>query len=200
MLIAFLCHFINIKLQVSVPLGMLSEPIFSVDQNGGLQAAAAAVVAQHAFKAIDRFGLQFGQHGMVPNSTFEALAEQLQCLDRMTENELHSYGPMNKFLEEAVSDIIGLQVARSLLNEGMDGPTKLAGLDFDVRQLFYIGYGQLMCQNLSPTRVSYLNGTLTSAPSRMRLHRTLQQTPDFADAFGCRASSRMVPLEVCSVW
>lgn len=185
---------------MSVPLGMLDEPIFSSTQNTGLQAAAAAVVAQHALKAIDRFGLQFSSTGVVPNSTFEALAEQLSCLDRQTENELHAYGPMNKFLEEAVSDIIGLQVARQLLEEQMDGPSKLAGLDYDARQLFYIGYGQLMCQSLSPTRVSYLNGTMTSAPSRLRLHRTLQQTPDFADAFGCRASSRMVPLEVCSVW
>ncbi|OQR67950.1 endothelin-converting enzyme 1-like [Tropilaelaps mercedesae] len=185
--------------EVTVPLGMLSQPIFSATQNAGLKAATIVVVAQEMLKVIDRFGLQFSENGIVPNSTFDALAERLQCLERQTENELHAYGPMNKFLEEAVPDIAGLRVALQMLDQSAS-PSKLPGLDYNVRQLFYIGYGQLMCENMTETRASRTNGTLTSAPKRLRLHRTLQQTPDFADAFGCSASSRMVPLEVCDVW
>lgn len=178
---------------------MLSQPIFSATQNPGLQAAAIAVVAQETLRSIDRFGLQFSENGAVPNSTFGALADLLKCLDRTTENELHAYGILNKFLEEAVSDIAGLRIALQMLDESST-PSKLPGLEYNARQLFYIGYGQLVCANMTATRIVQLNQTLTRAPERLRLHRVLQQTPDFADAFGCSGSSRMVPSEVCPVW
>ncbi|XP_003745658.2 endothelin-converting enzyme 1 [Galendromus occidentalis] len=185
--------------QVTVPLGFLYDPIYSSTQNQALQLAAFVRVAQEAMKAIDGFGLQFRDFGTSPNTTFEALKEKLKCIEEETENELSSRGRMNKFVEEAISDIAGLRVALDALDEAGDIP-KLPGLDYEPKQMFYIAYGQLMCERMTDSRVAFLNGTLKSAPERLRLHRSLQQTPDFADAFSCSGKSNMVARNACEIW
>ncbi|HXC95786.1 MAG TPA: M13 family metallopeptidase [Edaphobacter sp.] len=67
-------------------------------------------------------------------------------------------------------------------------------------QRFYIGFAQNYCENSRPEYTR--NNVLTDphSPDHFRANGAIVNQPGFADAFGCKKGSPMVPANSCRVW
>jgi putative endopeptidase len=82
--------------------------------------------------------------------------------------------------------------------EGVDLATKKDG--YTATQRFYIGYAQNYCENSRPEQVRNQVLTDPHSPDHFRANGAIVNQPGFAEAFGCKKGSPMVPVNSCRVW
>jgi putative endopeptidase len=82
--------------------------------------------------------------------------------------------------------------------ERIDLATKKDG--FTAPQRFYISYAQNWCENARPESVRTQVLTDPHSPNHFRANGAIVNQPGFADAFGCKKGSPMVPVNSCRVW
>ena len=71
---------------------------------------------------------------------------------------------------------------------------------FTPEQRFFLGFAQVWCQNSTPESSRLLAKTDPHSPGQYRVNGTLQNSADFAKAFGCKAGQKMVSANACRVW
>ena len=86
---------------------------------------------------------------------------------------------------------------RAKLN-GIDPAAKVDG--FTGPQRFYIAYAQNWCENSRDEQVRQQVQTDPHAPDHFRANGVVVNQPGFADAFGCKKGTPMVPETPCRVW
>jgi predicted metalloendopeptidase len=67
-------------------------------------------------------------------------------------------------------------------------------------QRFYIAFAQNWCENSRPEQVRNQVLTDPHSPDHFRANGAIVNQPGFADAFGCKKGSPMVPDSSCRVW
>jgi putative endopeptidase len=82
--------------------------------------------------------------------------------------------------------------------EGVDLAAKKDG--YTATQQFYIGYAQNWCENSRPEQVRNQVLTDPHSPDHFRANGAIVNQPGFAEAFGCKKGSPMVPVKSCRVW
>ena len=78
------------------------------------------------------------------------------------------------------------------INEKVDG--------FTGPQRFFIGYTQNYCENTRPESIRNQVLTDPHSPDHFRVNGVLVNQPGFAEAFGCKKGTPMVPVKACRVW
>jgi endothelin-converting enzyme/putative endopeptidase len=104
-------------------------------------------------------------------------------------------------LGENVADNGGLRLAWMALTELMKTtqlPEKADGLT--PQQRFFVGWGQMWCENRSPEIARLHAKTNPHSPGRYRANGVVSNMPEFATAFSCKADAPMVRQPVCRVW
>ena len=81
---------------------------------------------------------------------------------------------------------------------GIDPATKRDG--FTEPQRFYIAYAQNWCENSRPESIRSQVLQDPHSPDHFRADGAIVNQPGFADAFGCKKGSAMVPVNSCRVW
>ncbi|OWF45826.1 Neprilysin [Mizuhopecten yessoensis] len=78
--------------------------------------------------------------------------------------------------------------------------SQLPGVSYNDNQLFFINFAQIWCASMR--RENAINRILTGvhSPGRFRVIGTLQNSPEFAEAFSCPKGSYMNPNKKCGVW
>jgi putative endopeptidase len=71
---------------------------------------------------------------------------------------------------------------------------------YTATQQFYIGYAQNYCENSRPEQVRNQVLTDPHSPDHFRANGAIVNQPGFAEAFGCKKGSPMVPVNSCRVW
>jgi putative endopeptidase len=82
--------------------------------------------------------------------------------------------------------------------EGVDLAAKKDG--YTATQRFYIGFAQNYCENSRPEQVRNQVLTDPHSPDHFRANGAIVNQPGFAEAFGCKKGSPMVPVNSCRVW
>jgi endothelin-converting enzyme/putative endopeptidase len=82
--------------------------------------------------------------------------------------------------------------------DGVDVSAKKDG--YTSPQRFYIGYAQNWCENARPEQIRNQVLTNEHSPDHFRANGAIVNQPGFADAFGCKKGSPMVPVNSCRVW
>ncbi len=67
-------------------------------------------------------------------------------------------------------------------------------------QQFYIAYAQNWCENSRPEAVRSQVLQDPHSPDHFRANGAIVNQPGFADAFGCKKGTPMVPVKSCRVW
>ena len=67
-------------------------------------------------------------------------------------------------------------------------------------QRFYIAFAQNWCENERPESVRAQVLQDPHSPGHFRADGAIVNQPGFADAFGCKKGSPMVPVDSCRVW
>ena len=75
---------------------------------------------------------------------------------------------------------------------------KIAG--YTPQQRFFLGYGQIWCENRTPEYSRMLVTVDPHSPAEYRVNGVLGNTPEFHQAFACKKDAPMVRENACRVW
>ncbi|XP_065344267.1 neprilysin-11-like [Cloeon dipterum] len=211
---------------VYFPAGILQAP-FAGNGLASLNYGAIGAVIGHEFThGFDNKGHKYDKNGEKNNwwskETKENFDERVQCMiDQYSKFHIPELGPDvkldgKKTANENIADNGGMREAliaydlfksRQVGNE-KKGTEKLHDLQPDLpglanythKQLFFLGFANMWCQNPSPAVLNILLKWDVHSPGRERVLGTLSNTKEFADAWNCPAGSKMNPEDKCVVW
>ena len=193
---------------INFPAGILQPPFYSnqIDDPvnfGGI----GAVIGHELTHGFDDEGRQFDAQGNLRDwwteADAKAFAERAQCVvdeysNFVATGDVKLNGKLT--LGENLADNGGVRVAlMALLNTlGDKQPGNIDG--FTPEQRFFLGYGQIWCQNVRPEAARMRAAVDPHSPGQYRVNGVVQNMPEFQKAWGCKAGQPMVPENACRVW
>jgi endothelin-converting enzyme/putative endopeptidase len=196
---------------INFPAGILQPPFYdhSMPQqvNDG---HIGAIVGHELTHGFDDEGALFDGHGNLKNwwtpEDKKQFDQRTACIANeyssfVAVDDLHVNGKLT--LGEDTADNGGIRLAYMALaayaqQHGLD-ITKKAG-EYTPEQQFFIGYAQNWCSNARPEFTRLLVNSDPHPPDRFRANGVVQNMPEFAHAFQCKAGQPMAPVHRCRVW
>jgi predicted metalloendopeptidase len=100
-------------------------------------------------------------------------------------------------LGENLGDNDGIRASYDALHPSETGP-RVDG--YTPAQRFFLAWGQIRCQSLTPEREHDLIVDNPHAPGHWRVDGVVVNMPEFASAFACAAGTPMAPASRCRLW
>ncbi|KAG0091768.1 hypothetical protein BGZ93_004632 [Podila epicladia] len=207
--------------QILFPAGMLQDPYYHVDNPDYVNMGIMGFIAAHEFThGFDSQGRNYDETGRLrnwwTNATEQVFNEKGQCfVDQYGNFTVDGPGgkPLNVngllTLNENIADNGGLKLSfstwqnrlKSDPNSGKYKNFKLPGLEmYTLEQLFFISYGRLWCQKETPDVSQLIILGDSHSPAKWRINGPVQNLPDFANVFKCKAGTPMNPAKRCDLW
>ncbi|XP_023379788.1 neprilysin [Pteropus vampyrus] len=199
--------------QIVFPAGILQPPFFSAQQSNSLNYGGIGMVIGHEIThGFDDSGRNFNKDGDLVDWWTQQSAnnfkEQSQCMVYQYGNfswDLAGGQHLNGIntLGENIADNGGIgQAYRAYQNYvKKNGEEKLLpGLDLNHKQLFFLNFAQVWCGTYRPEYAINSIKTDVHSPGNFRIIGTLQNSPEFSEAFHCLKNSYMNPETKCRIW
>jgi endothelin-converting enzyme/putative endopeptidase len=201
--------YIDVQLnQIALPAGFLQGSAFDLARTDASNYGAVGIgIAHDLTHAIDPGGAAFDTEGRPRNwwtdADRQAFAQRAQCVADQYEGYvvgpgLHQDG--RRVMNEAVGDLAGVRLAYRALQRSQalrPGPVKDG---FTAAQQFFLAWGQYRGVAESAELQRQMVASDPHAVARYRVMGPLATTPEFQQAFACRAGSPMVREPRCVVW
>jgi putative endopeptidase len=193
---------------INFPAGILQPPFFDEKLDDAVNfGAIGAVIGHELTHGFDDEGRQFDAQGNLKDwwtpKDADAFETRVQCIVDEYSNftavdDLKVNGKLT--LGENTADNGGMRIAyMALMNVlGNRLPPKIDGLS--AQQRFFLGWGQIWCENDRPELTRLLTQTNPHAPSETRVNGVVSNMPQFKEAFGCHEGQPMVRAKACRVW
>jgi putative endopeptidase len=194
---------------INFPAGILQPPFFVKDADAASNyGAVGAVIGHEMTHGFDDEGRQFDSKGNLRDwwtpTDSKAFDQRADCIvqeyNGFKVGDEHVNGKLT--LGENTADNGGVRIALMAYLASIKGQAganeKLEG--YTPEQRFYIGYGQVWCQNMRPeaARLQVLGDP--HSPGEFRVNGVVQNMPEFRKAWGCKAGQPMAPENSCHVW
>jgi len=193
---------------INFPAGILQPPFYSNQVDDAVNyGAIGAVIGHELTHGFDDQGRQFDADGNLQDwwtkEDAAAFEKRAQCfVDEYSKfiasGDVHENGKLE--LGENTADNGGLRLAFMALMSTLEGhePGKRDG--FTPEQRFFLGWGQIWCENIRPEAAR--NSALTNphALGEFRVNGVLSNMPEFEKAFSCKQGDPMVRVPQCRVW
>jgi endothelin-converting enzyme/putative endopeptidase len=193
---------------INFPAGILQPPFFYRSGDDAVNfGAAAAVVGHELTHGFDDQGRRFDGQGNLRDwwtaTDAKNFEDRAACIDKqysgyVTVDDVHINGKLT--LGENTADNGGLRLAWMALMERMKNEALGVVDGFTPEQRFFIGWGQMWCENRSNEIARLHAKTNPHSPGRFRANGVVSNMPEFAKAFSCPGSAPMVSQSVCRVW
>jgi putative endopeptidase len=195
---------------INFPAGILQPPFFDRDTDDAVNFGSIGVVIGHELThGFDDQGSKFDAQGNLTNWWTQADRDEFEkrtgCIadeysSFIAVDDVHLNGRLT--LGENTADNGGLRIALAAMRNAMAKDAKMAQTKdgFTPEQRFFLGFAQVWCQNSTPESSRLLAKTDSHSPGQYRVNGTLQNSADFAKAFGCKAGQKMVSANACHVW
>jgi endothelin-converting enzyme/putative endopeptidase len=193
-----------------LPAGFLQPPAFDQAANDAVNYGAIGIgVAHDIIHAIDTLGADFDAVGQPRNWWSEPDRRSFQKAAQCVIDQYDSYSiepgvhlDGKRVQGEAAGDAAGVRLAYRALQRSLQRQPIPTIDGFTPTQQFFISWGQYRggAETLEQQRLML---TTDSHPvARFRVIGPLSITPEFQQAFACRAGSAMVapPEQRCAVW
>ena len=195
---------------INFPAGILQPPFYDFKADDALNfGGMGAVIGHELTHGFDDQGALFDPQGNLKNwwtaEDEKAFKERTQCLvdeydTFVAVDDLHVRGKLT--LGENTADNGGLRIAymalmKSIADSGKQ-PGKIDG--FTPEQRFFLGWGQIWCQNQTEQIARLLAQNNPHSPGNYRVNGVVQNMPEFQKAWGCKAGQPMVRANACHVW
>jgi putative endopeptidase len=195
---------------INFPAGILQPPFYNSTADMAVNfGGIGAVIGHELTHGFDDQGRQFDADGNLRDWwTSEDAAEFKKRADCIA-NEYSNFSPVEGehingrlTLGENGADNAGIRLAYMALLGGLEnGTVDKNTLDgFTPQQRFFLGYAQIWCQNQRPESLRTSLRTNPHSPGEFRVIGVVENTPEFAKAFGCSAGQPMVAANGCRVW
>jgi endothelin-converting enzyme/putative endopeptidase len=193
---------------INFPAGILQPPFFDKAMDDGVNfGAIGAVIGHELTHGFDDQGRQFAANGNLSDWWTEADATEFKKRVACFVDQYDSYTAVDDVklngkltLGENVADNGGVRIARLALREVVAGKGAPPRDGFTADQRFFLGWGQIWCQNHTEEAARLLAQVDPHSPGRYRVNGVVSNMPEFQKAFGCKPSAPMVRQNACRVW
>jgi putative endopeptidase len=194
---------------INFPAGILQPPFFDNKMDAAVNYGAIGAVMGHELThGFDDQGRQFDAHGNLRNWWTPEDAKEFEKRAECFIKEYSAFTPVDDVhlngkltLGENTADNGGVRLAFMALMKSLEGkpqPPKIDG--FTAQQRFFLGFGQLWCQNVRPEAARMRAQIDPHSDGRDRVNGVLGNMPEFGQAFACRAGQPMIHAPACRVW
>jgi len=195
---------------INFPAGILQSPFFDPHRDASINyGAVGAVIGHEMTHGFDDQGRKFDGEGNLRDWWTPTDGAEFEKRAACIANEYSGFTSVDDVklngrltLGENTADNGGLRVAYMALHDAMKkGQAGTATLDgYTPEQRFFLGFAQIWCENTSPQSARNSAMTDPHSPGRFRVYGTLQNMPEFQQAFSCKAGQPMVSENACRVW
>jgi putative endopeptidase len=193
---------------INFPAGVLQPPLYDpkLDDapNYGNTGSTIGHELTHAF---DDEGRQFDAQGNLKDwwtpEDAKKFEERIQCVrDQYAQYTIVDDIKINSKLTsgEDVADLGGTLLAYIAWKDATANQNLQPMDGFTPDQRFFIGFAQWACENQRPENLRVNAITNPHSPGKYRVNGIVSDLPEFAKAFGCKASDPMVNPKACKVW
>jgi endothelin-converting enzyme/putative endopeptidase len=203
--------YIDIQLNLmGLPAGFLQSPAFDLAASDAVNYGALGVgIAHDLTHAIDALGQDFDSTGQPRKWWAQPDLDAFQKIGQCTVDQYDGYAiepgvhlQGRQVLGEALGDLAGVRLAYLALERSMRVHPVPVLDGFSPEQQFFISWGQLRgaAETLDLQRQMVKSDPHPTA--RYRVIGPLSNTPEFEQAFACKAGSGMVrpPEQRCGAW
>ncbi len=194
---------------INFPAGILQPPFFDKKADDAINyGAIGAVIGHELTHGFDDQGAQFDVKGNLNDwwtaNDKKAFDEREQCFVKEysgfeTKNGVQMNGKLT--LGENTADNGGLRLAYVALMDDLAGKTLPSLGGYNEKQQFFLGFGQIWCENATPQAERLQSQTDPHALPRFRVNGVVSNMPEFQQAFGCKEGMPMVrDGKACRTW
>ena len=193
-----------------LPAGLLQPPFFNPDATDAVNYGAFGIAVAHDLTHfIDSLGAANDVQGYPTNWWTDADRQQFkqrgQCVvdqfeDYFIEPGVHLDG--KRVLGEAFADLAGVHIAFAALRQSMRTHPVPVVDGFTPEQQFFISWGQATGAAMTPEAQRQLISSDPHPVPRFRVIGPLANSPEFQQAFSCKASAPMIrpAAKRCEAW
>jgi putative endopeptidase len=192
---------------INFPAGILQPPFFDRNGDDGPNyGGIGAVIGHELTHGFDDMGRQFDAQGNLRDWWTErdakAFDERAQCfIDEyngfIAIDDVHVNGKLT--LGENIADNGGLNIAlMAYLADAGKNAKSIEG--FTPEQRFFLGWGQIWCENVTPEAERLQAQSNEHTAPRFRVNGVVRNMPEFEKAFQCKPGAAMAPVNRCRVW
>jgi putative endopeptidase len=193
---------------INFPAGVLQPPFFDKKLDDAVNfGAIGAVIGHELTHGFDDQGRQFDAKGNLTDWWTSEDAKQFEQRTACLVKQYGSYTAVDDVklngkltLGENTADNGGVRLAMMALVSTLGGkmPPSIDG--FTPLQRFFLGWGQIWCQNRTDQVARVLAITDPHSPGRYRVNGVVSNMPEFQKAFGCKPDAPIVSKAKCRVW
>jgi putative endopeptidase len=204
------------QVNINFPAGILQPPFYDDKIDAAVNFGAIGVVIGHEMThGFDDQGAKYDLHGNVRNwFTPEDLAkfnDRTKCVaDEYSGFQVAEGQNLNGKLTlgENTADNGGLRIAFRALEETIAANASAAEPGYvdgkrdgyTPEQRYFIGYGQIWCQNVREANARVLAKTDPHSSGEWRVKGAVENFDEFGKAFSCKVGQPMMPVNACRVW
>jgi putative endopeptidase len=197
---------------INFPAGILQPPYFDPTKDDSVNfGATGAVIGHEIIHGFDDQGRKFDAHGNLRDwwtaDDAKQYDERGKCISDQYTQEVPEAGVKQNGLltqGEDTADNGGIRLAlaalgnilkqqgKSLDDKGSDG--------LSYRQRFFLSYANEWCASLRPEIARLAVTTDPHSLPAYRVDNVVSNTPEFQQAFNCKAGQKMVRANACRVW
>jgi endothelin-converting enzyme/putative endopeptidase len=193
---------------INFPAGILQPPFYDKRLDDAVNyGAIGAVVGHELTHGFDDQGRQFDPEGNLKDWWTPEDAKEFEKRAECFIQEYSKFEPIDNVhlngkltLGENTADNGGLRLAFMALMDALKGktPPKIDGLT--PQQRFFLGWGQIWCQNVRPETSRMMVQVDPHSPGRARVNDVVSNMPEFQQAYACKIGQPMVAAPACRVW
>jgi endothelin-converting enzyme/putative endopeptidase len=198
---------------INFPAGILQPPFYSNKADDAVNyGGIGAVVGHELTHGFDDEGRQFDANGNLRDWWQKKDEEAFNKLAECIEEEYSSFQPIpgvhirgKLTLGENTADNGGLRLAYMALMDSLakhTGEVNRQKDGYSTQQRFFIGWGQIWCENERPESARLLVQTNPHSPGKYRVNGVVKNMETFTQAWGCKPDQSMfaAPGKSCRVW
>jgi predicted metalloendopeptidase len=195
---------------INFPAGILQPPFFDKSEDDAVNFGGIGVVIGHELThGFDDQGSKYDGQGNLKNWWTDADRKEFEQRTGCVADEYSSFVSVADVhlngrltLGENTADNGGARIALMALHNAEKGKKTASQKKdgFTPEQRFFLSFAQIWCENRTDASARLAAKTDPHSPGRYRVIGTLQNNPDFAKAFGCKAGQKMVSENACHVW
>jgi endothelin-converting enzyme/putative endopeptidase len=193
---------------INFPAGILQPPFYDKNADDSTNfGGIGAVIGHELTHGFDDQGSQFDAQGNLREWWTPQDRERFTKLEDCFVNEyddfvviddVHIKGRLT--LGENTADNGGIRISHMALLDVLASSPEKDKDGFTPEQRFYLGWGQIWCENVTPEATRLQALTNEHSDPKYRVNGVVSNDEGFAKAFGCKPGSPMIRKNACRVW
>jgi len=193
---------------INFPAGILQPPFYSPKASDAVNYGGIGVVIGHELThGFDDQGRKFDGEGNLRDWWTAEDAKGFEARADCIANEYSGFSPVADVklngrltLGENAADNGGIHLAYMALMDSLANRVLEKKDGFTPQQQFFLGFAQIWCENSTEESSRVRAATDPHSPGQFRTNGTVQNMPEFGEAFSCKVGDPMVSAEPCRVW